>query len=241
MSQAPVSRGARLVELLPVLGALVMHALSHDRWWMCVPAALLLLGAVLLGKQPGYSARLLLIAAVAGGGVGFVLTGMWPVPGPIPPVVMGPLCGALVGLSTLTALCGRQHYALIYALLLASLSAAVRGSTGVYVGMALIAACLLAVAFARGRMGQSGLAGVMGFGAFMLVMVGISFGLWRFVRASEGVLTNALFRLIQDAPRPTGLALQSEITLERQGRMPDTERLLMEVRGYKPEKFRTVV
>jgi transglutaminase-like putative cysteine protease len=231
----------RLVELLPVLGALVMHALSHERWLLAAPAGVLLLAAVMLGKQPRYSARLLLISAVVGGGAGFALTGMWPVPGPIPPVVMGPLCGALVGLSTITALCGRQHYAIIYALLLASLSAAVRGSAAVYVGMAIVAVCLLVVAFARGRLGQAGLAGLVGFGAFALVVMGTSFGLWSFVRASEGVLTNTLFRLIQDAPRPSGLALQSEITLERRGRMPDTERLLMEVRGSRPEKLRTVV
>jgi hypothetical protein len=241
MSQAPIPRGTRLVELLPVLGALAMHALSHERWLLCAPAGVLLLAAVMLGKQPRYSARLLLIAAVVGGGAGFVLTGLWPIPGPIPPIVMGPLCGALVGLSTLTALCGRQHYAITYALLLASLSAAVRGSTGVYVGMAIVAVCLLAVAFVRGRMGQAGLVGMVGFGAFALAVLGTSFGLWSFVRASEGVVTDTLFKLIRDAPRPTGLALQSEITLERRGRMPDTERLLMEVRGSRPEKLRTMV
>jgi transglutaminase-like putative cysteine protease len=227
--------------MLPVFGALALHSLAHGRWLLCVPAAVLLLAAVVLGKQPGYSPRLLLLAAVVGGVTGYVLTGMWPVPGPIPPIVMGPLCGALVGLSTVSALCGRLHYAIIYALLLSSLSAAVRGSTAVYLALAGVGVCMLAVAFSRGRMGQAGLVGLVSFGAFALVVLGGSFGLWSFVRASEGVLTDTLFRVIQDAPRPSGLALQSEIALERQGRMPDTERLLMEVRGDRPEKLRTVV
>lgn len=241
MSQAPVSRATRLVELLPVLSALTLHALAHQRWLLCAPVAVLLVAAVLLGKQPGYSPRLLLVSAVVGGGIGALLTGLWPLLGPIPPIVLGPLCGALVGMSALCALCGRQHYAVIYALLLASLSVAVRGSTGVYVGLALVAVCMLSVAFTRGRMGLAGVAGGVGFGAFAVVALGVSFGLWSFVRASEGVLTNVIFGLMQNAPRPRGLALQPEITLERRGRMPDTERLLMEVRGARPQKLRTVV
>jgi transglutaminase-like putative cysteine protease len=235
------SRPARAVELLPVFGALTLHALAHERWLLCVPAAVLLLAAVLLGKQPRYSSRLLLLCAVVGGGAGAVLTGIWPVPGPIPPIVMGPLCGALVGLTTLSALAGRQNDAIIYALLLSSLSAAVHGTPAVYTGMAVLAVCMLAVAFARGRMGQAGLVGLVGFGAFCLVVLGTSFGLWSFVHASEGVLTDTLFQLMQNAPRPTGLALQSEIALERRGQMPDTDRLLMELRGARPEKLRTVV
>jgi hypothetical protein len=243
MSEASLSptRASRAVELLPVFGALALHSVAHERWLLCVPAAVLLLAAVVLGKQPRYSSRLLLLAAGVGGAAGVVLSGMWPVPGPIPPIVMGPLCGALVGLSTLCALSGRQNYAIIYALLLCALSVAVRGTTAVYGGLAGVAVCMLAVAFARGRMAQAGLAGVLGFGAFALVVLGASFGLWSFVRASEGVLTDTLFRVMQDAPRPSGLALQSEIALERRGRMPDTERLLMELRGSRPEKLRTVV
>ena len=241
MSQAPVSRGARLVELLPLLGAFTLHALAHERWLLCAPVAVLLITAVMLGKHPAYSPRLLLVSAVVGGGVGALLASVWPVPGPMPPMVLGPLCGALVGMSALCALCGRRDYAVIYALLLSALSVAIRGSTGVYVGLAILAVCMLAVAFARGRMGQAGLAGLVGFGAFAAVVLGVSFGMWSFVRASEGVLTNAIFRLMQDAPRPKGLALQSEITLDPVGQMPDTTRLMMEVRGAKPEKLRTVV
>ncbi|HYH95205.1 transglutaminaseTgpA domain-containing protein [Hyalangium sp.] len=242
MSESPASTShlGRGMEMLPVLGALVLHALAHDRWLLCVPAAGLLATALILGKQPVYSSRLLLISALVGGSLGFALSGLWPVPAPIPPVVMGPLCGALVGLSTLCALCGRQAYAITYALLLSSLSVAVRGSPAVYVGMAGLAVGLLAVAFARGRIGQAGLAGGLGFGAFTLVVLAATFGLFRFVRLSEGVLTDTVFRMMSAAPSP-GIAMQSEISLDRQGRMPDTEVLLMEVRGDGAQRLRTTV
>ncbi|MDY7225470.1 DUF4129 domain-containing transglutaminase family protein [Hyalangium rubrum] len=243
MSEAPPgdSRLARGVEGLPVFAALALHALAHDRWLLCVPAAVLLLVGVLLDKRPPYSPRLLLAAAAVGGVAGFLLSGRWPQPAPIPPVIMGPLCGALVGLSIFSAITGRRHYAIIYALLLSALSAAVRGSEAVYAGLAGVAVCMLAVAFARGRMSQAGMAGWLGFGLYALVVLGTSFGMWRFVRASEGVLTDTVFRLMQEVPRPSGMALQSEIPLERQGRMPNTVRLLMELRGERPERLRTTV
>lgn len=243
MSGAPPSpsRPRWGAELLPVFAALALHALAHGRWLLCVPAALVLIAALLLGKRPAYSPRLLLFSALMGGTAGFALSGMWPVPAPIPPTVMGPLCGALVGLATLCALCGRQAYALTYALLLTALSAAVRGSSAVYVGLAAVAASLLVLAFARGRIAQAGSMGGLAFGVFALVALAATFGLWRFVRASEGVLTNTLLRLMREAPPASELALQSELSLARRGRMPDTQQLLMEVRGDGVERLRTSV
>jgi transglutaminase-like putative cysteine protease len=243
MSEASAST-SRLqwgAELLPVFATLALHALAHDRFLLCVPAAVLLTAALALGKQPAYSSRLLMISALVGGAVGYVLSGLWPVPGPIPPIVMGPLCGALVGLTTLCGLCGRQAYALTYALLLSALSVAVRGSGAVYVGLAVVAISLLVLAFIRGRIAQAGSAGGIAFGVFALVVLATAFGMWRFVRASEGMLTETVFRLMRDAPKPSGLALQSDISLERQGRMPDTQQLLMELRGDGVERLRTTV
>jgi transglutaminase-like putative cysteine protease len=243
MSQALThpSRLERGMEMMPAFAALALHALAHDRWLLCVPAAAVLAAGLLLGKQPGYSSRLLLISAVVGGAVGFAMSGLWPVPAPIPPAFMGPLCGALVGLTTICALCGRRVYALTYALLLSSLSVTVRGGTPVYVGMTAVIVSLLALAFFRGRIGQAGLVGGVSFGAFALVVVATAFGLWRFVRASEGVLTDTVFRMMQDMAPSPGLALQSEIPLERQGHMPDTEMLLMELRGDGAQRLRTTV
>ncbi len=154
---------------------------------------------------------------------------------------MGPLCGALVGLTTLCAVSERQTYALTYALLLSALSAAVRGSSAVYVGLATVAMSLLVLAFVRGRMGRAGLVGALGFGVFALGVMGASFGMWRFVHASEGALTEALLKMTENAPRLPGAALQSEVSLYRMGRMPKTGRLLMELRGDRPERLRTTV
>jgi transglutaminase-like putative cysteine protease len=243
MSQVPAraSRLARATGLLPVFAALTLNALAHDRWLLCVPAACVLAVMVVLGRQPAYSPRLLLVSAVVGGVAGVVMSGLWPVVAPIPPLVMGPLCGALVGLATISGVFGRLNYAITYSLLLAALSAAVRGSGAVYAGLGAVAASLLVVAFFQGGLGRAGLVGWLGFGVFALAVLGIDVGVWRFVVASEGVLTDTLFRVMSDAPRLSGVALQSEISLERQGRMPATGKLLMVLRGDRPERLRTAV
>lgn len=238
---APSLRLARGMEMLPAFAALALHALAHDRWLLCVPAAAVLAVGLFLGKQPAYSPRLLLLSALGAGAAGFVLSGLWPVIAPIPPAIMGPLCGALVGLTTVCALCGRQGYALTYALLLAALSVTVRGGLPVYTGIALVTVSLLALAFFRGRIDKAGLVGAVSFGSFLLVTLGATFGAVRLVRASEGLLTDTVFRMMANiAPNP-GLAMQSEIPLERQGTLRDTDQLLLELRGDEVKRLRTTV
>lgn len=234
-------RQTRFAEVLPTFAALALHALAHDRWLLCVPAAAILAVGLFLGKRPVYSPRLLLLSALGAAAAGFVLSGLWPVIAPIPPAIMGPLCGALVGLTTVCALCGRQDYALTYALLLAALSTTVRGGFPVYLGFALVSTSILLLAILRGRIDKARLVGAAGFGAFFVLTFGATFGAAELVRASEGLLTDTVFRMMANiAPNP-GLAMQSEIPLERQGKLRDTDQLLMEVRGDEVKRLRTTV
>jgi transglutaminase-like putative cysteine protease len=246
MSEAPSSdsRLARGLEMLPVLAALALLAVAHGGWLLCAPAAVLLGVAVLSRLRFPHEPRWLLLAAGAGallGGLLLLVLDSGSAPGPIPPLVMGPLCGAMVGLSTFCAISGRQDYALTYALLLSALSAAVPESRGTYLALAGVAASLLLKAFLHGRLGRAGLAGGLGFGVFALVTLGATAGTFRFVRWNEGLLTEAIYRFAQNAPRPNASSLQSEISLARRGRMPETERLLFEVRGERPKLLRTSV
>jgi hypothetical protein len=241
MSDTPDS-GSRLgrgLDLLPVLAALALHAVTHDRWLLCAPAAVGMAASVARGWRPEHTARKLLLAAGAGAGVGALLLLWSDMPGPIPPALMGPMCGALVGLSAFCALSGRQSYAITYALLLTSLSAAVPGTKGAYLGLLGVALGFLVSAFRHGRMGPAGAVGVLGFGAFVLVTVGATFAMGSFVRFSEVALTQVLFRMAAQSPK--GFSMPREISLERRGRMPETQRLLFELRGDLPKLLRTTV
>lgn len=174
MSDAPASdsRLGRGLDLLPVLAALALHAVTHERWLMSVPAAVLMGVAVVRGWRPEHTARKLLLAAGAGAGVGALLLGWSEMPGPIAPALMGPMYGALVGLSAFCALSGRQSYAITYALLLTALSAAVPGSKGAYLGLLGVALGFLVSAFRHGRLGPAGAVGALGFGVFALLTLG---------------------------------------------------------------------
>lgn len=230
------SRLGRALDALPVLAALALHAVTHDRWLLCVPAALGMGVAVVRGWRPEHTARKLLLAAGAGAGLGALLLVWSDMPGPIPPALMGPMCGALVGLSAFCALSGRQSYAITYALLLTALSAAVPGTKGAYLGLLGVALGFLVSAFRHGRLGP---AGALGFGAFVLLTVGGTFAVGRFVRFSEGALTEVLFRMASQSPK--GFSMPREISLDRRGRIPETQRLLFELRGDAPKTLRTTV
>lgn len=238
MSDTPASdsRLGRGLDLLPVLAALTLHAVTHDRWLLCVPAAVLMGAAVVRFWRPEHTARKLLLAAGVGAGVGALLLAWSNMPGPIPSALMGPLCGALVGLSAFCALSGRQSYAITYALLLTALSAAVPSTKGAYLGLLGVAVAFLVSAFRSGRLGS---AGAVGFGVFVLVTLGATFAMGRFVLLSEGVLTEAMFRMASQSPK--GFSMPREISLERRGRIPDTQRLLFELRGDLPKTLRTTV
>lgn len=242
MSDAPSSdsQSARGWELLPVLAALGLNAVAHNRWLLCVPVAGLLVAAVALRFRPEHSSRRLLLSAGVGTGLGALMLLWGAVPTPIPPVMMSPLCGALVGLSAFCALSGRRFYAVTYALILTALSSAVPDSRGTYLGLLAVVVSLLVSAFGHGRMGRSGVAGAVGFGAFVLLTVGATFGMGRAIRMSEGMLTEALFRMSSYAPKVTTL-MPRDITLERHARLPETGRLLFELRGAKPALLRTAV
>ena len=122
-----VSRYGRLVELLPVFAALVVHAVAHGRWLLCAPVMVGLLWAAVADVRMEYSPARLLIAGAVGFGAGAGM--LWvsePPTAPFPPNIFGPLCGALVGLSVLCALGRNRYFAWTYACLLVALSMRVR-------------------------------------------------------------------------------------------------------------------
>lgn len=241
MSDTPAnaSRLGRGLDLLPVLAALGLHSVTHDRWLLCVPVAVLMVAAVVMRWRPEHTPRKLLLAAGAGAGVGALLLGWSVMPGPIPPMLMGPMCGALVGLSAFCSLSGRQSYAVTYALLLTALSAAVPGTKGAYLGLLAVALCFLVSVFRQGRLGPAGAVGAVGFGVFVLVTLGATFAMGRTVLMSAGLLTEAMFRMASQSP--SGFSMPRDISLERRGRIPETQRLLFELRGDVPKLLRTTV
>ena len=70
----------RLLELLPVLVAMVFHAVTFHRWLLVIPAGLVLLAAILSNLSAGVSMLRALVAGVIGltAGIALMMTSVPP-------------------------------------------------------------------------------------------------------------------------------------------------------------------
>lgn len=85
----------RLLELLPVLAAMVFHAITFERWLLVISTGLVLLTAVLSNVSAGVSMRRVIVAGAIGltAGVALMMTSV-PPPGPMSPLLMSATTGA---------------------------------------------------------------------------------------------------------------------------------------------------
>ncbi|MFY0572762.1 DUF4129 domain-containing transglutaminase family protein [Archangium lansingense] len=238
-----ISRYGRLVELLPVFAALVVHAVAHGRWLLCAPVMVGLVWAGVSGVRVSYSPARLLIAGAVGVAAGAGM--LWvsePPTAPFPPNIFGPLCGALVGLSVLCALGRNRYFAWTYACLLVALSMRVREMQAVGWVLGGLVLSVLLVAFLEGGLGRTGPRAAVGFGVFVVLVLGLSLGLTRTIWASEGVLMDAVYRMTSGTNAGAGSEFQSQVDLRSLERKPrGSERPLLVLSGAAPARLRTRV
>ncbi len=239
--ETPVPRWLRLAELTPVLAALAVHAVAHGRWALSAPVGVALAVAALAGVRVAYSQAKLLLGAVPGVAAGMVL--LWvsePPIGPFPPSLLSPLCGLLVGLAAVCALCRNRLYAWTYAGLLVALSLSTPLLGGLVWALLALGVSFLLMAYVEGGLARTGLAGAVGFFGFAVLLGALGVPLVRTIHASEGVLMETLFRLTQQQPR--GLQLQSQLDLQAVSRVSQgSSRALLVLAGARPERLRTQV
>lgn len=237
------ARVERIVELLPVLSALALHAVAHGRWLLAAPLGVALAAVAIARVSIAHSSLRLIAAGALGAGAGVLLLFVAEPPpdSPIPPQVLSPLCGALAGLAALCFLSRHRVYAWIYASLLAVLSLDVPATWPLLIALGAMVASVLAVAFMQGGLVQTGWRGALGFTVFVGMMAVLGLGLMNAIRASEGMLVNAVYQLMKDPEVEPGLGLRSELGLPIRSRMRGGKRTLFELSGERPERLRTVV
>ncbi|HLL52794.1 MAG TPA: transglutaminaseTgpA domain-containing protein [Myxococcaceae bacterium] len=237
------SRLERLGEALPVLAALALHAVAHGRWMLALPVGLGLVFLALRGVDVAHTSGRLLAGAVLGTGAGALalLWGEPPPDSPVPPEVLSPLAGALVGLSAICTVTRRRVYAWIYAFILAVLSLDVPFRGGIVYALPALVLSLLAMVFLLDGPFRAGWRGRLGFALFFGVMLGLGAGSVVLIRASEGLLMNAVYEMMRDPDGASGPGLQTEIGLAAISKVRGGTRVLMEMSGDRPRRLRTMV
>ncbi len=214
----------RLLELLPVLAAMVFHAITFERWLLVIPAALMLLAAVWLNISVAVSTRRAVVAGAIGliAGIAMMMASV-PPPGPMPPALTSATTGAMLGLAVVFAIGRRIHAAWSCAWLLVAFSASLESSAIanvamiVFLAVSMICAASMAGVFnARPRV-------IATLGLFVALVASATFGFSVFAARLDGWLQRAIegFFYAGNLPKVTGIGEEiligsrSSITISR--------------------------
>lgn len=225
-----------LTTRLPVVAALVLHAVEANRWMVAVPAA----GAVLASAwREGRPARLTegraWGAALAGAVVGAAVGAVAPMPtGAFPVVPYSAVCGASVGLAVYLAFAEAWVYAWGAGFLAAILGAQGELDAGTVAAQAGAAAvsvgCFGALARVRPSARLAGFVALAGVGA-VVGGVAVSATQGAIARATEGWISGEIFAAgfghagsLEVSPT-SSVHLGDRVVLEVTGRAPDRLRL----------------
>lgn len=233
------ARLVRLLEYAPVLVALALNALAHDRWAFNAPLLFAAAGVAVADLRLSHKSGWMLVAGAAGAALGLAAYFVAPPPpGPIPPPLLSPLVLGLGALCVFCAATRKWEYALVYALLLAVLSANAPPPAS-SAGWGALAAASFAAFFARARLWRSGRAGVALALLMPLVAVGLTFPIARLLFASEGWLMETLDQVTRGGA--VRVLEPGSLDLPARARAPLSQTPLFELEGKPPRTLRTGV
>ncbi len=241
----PPALGARLLELLPLVAAFNVNAVAHHRFALALPLEAALGFMAFRGLGAVHSSRRMLLA---GGGLALIalvlqLLGALPPPppGPVPPLILGPLCAGLMGLAAFCALSKNLMYSSIYAWMLAVLSVHVKPDAPLAAMLIILAVAALASAFAESALWKQGAVGALLFCAFAAAVAGGTVVLTRVLLASEGMLMQAFASLGRDLELRPGVGLEDSVLLRARSTVVASPRPMLELSGPLPARLRTTV
>ncbi|MFT5682432.1 MAG: hypothetical protein ACI8RZ_003350, partial [Myxococcota bacterium] len=228
-----------LAGIVPVLALVVLHGLAVGRVGFAVVAVVLTIAGRAAGWLPtlGRSREILvgLTGAILGGAA--LLVSTTPL-GPIPPVVLSPLCGALTLLACAWVLTDRLTGAWTAAVLLVVVATSAPPVRPLLVpGLVTLTIGLTSV-FLRAHAANLSAVRVGAFAGYV-ALVGLgTVGITRMMSASEGVLLPLFEALLESDAFGSGLGLQSIVPLASYSTATLSDRVILEIDGAAPSHLR---
>ena len=205
-----------------------------------------LLAGLARGWAPAFTEQRIIVTAAAGAlvGIGYSFVSP-PPPGPLPELLQGGMCTALLLLTVFATLSGKRVWAWLFAWLLAILSMRV-DVAGPAARVSLLALCLCtlgAAALAQWERVRLTRAALVGLAVFLSAAAAATWAAERGLDASQGTLVSLIggaldelgTRMRADFEMPTNVAISGFSNL------PDSKRPLFEVDGAIPTHLRGVI
>lgn len=220
----------RLIELFPVLAAMMFHAVTFHRWLLVIPAGLVLLAAILSNVSAGVSMLRALVAGVIGltAGVALMMISE-PPPGPMPPLLMSATTGALLGLATFFAIAGQIHAAWICSWFLVAVSANMESSPSANLTLVVFLAASLVGAASMARVFDAGPRVVAMLGLFVLLVASGTLSFSAVAKRLDRVVQGAIEGFFSAAERPKVTGIGNEIVIATRSSIAISYKPLLEV------------
>ncbi len=236
----------RLLGALPYAAALLGYAAVLGRWALALPLALGMGWALVTRKAPRFSEGGMLVAVVAGGGLGF-LAGLLPPELPassLPSFVLSPVSGVLAVAGGYCLLANKRTWALVYACMLAVVSAHSRASFVELGVLALTVVAALVSGFSEARLGLPTLRrGMLGVVAFAAVACAAAGGIAAGLMALQGTLIELVGGTVMElmADQLPSFGVEERLVLGSFGQGSSSSKIVMEVSGEVPQLLRASV
>jgi transglutaminase-like putative cysteine protease len=228
-----------LARIVPVLALVLLHGLAIGRIGLAVLAVLATVAARLRGFRPELARPAEILVGVIGAILGGLALLLSPTPpGPLPPVVLSPLCGALTLLSCALVLADRLTPAWTAALLLLVAATSSPPVQPILVPGLLTLALVLCCIFLCAHAASLTAVRAGAFAAYVVVVGLSTAGITRMMTASEGVLLPLFEALLEADVFGTGLGLQAMVPLAPYSTATLSDRVILEIDGAVPSHLR---
>jgi hypothetical protein len=235
------ARTKRSLEVLPVLAALVCHAIALDRWLLALPVGLALAAVVVFDVSATATIRRFSIASGVGLLAGLAMLAVSvPLSGPLSPAVLCALTGMLIGFAAFGVLAKNLTGPWISAWILVALSGHVEMSVTLSVSLVAFLAASLVGAVSTAGLWRGSPRVVLHLGLFVglvaLATAGIATGSRRF----DGALLQTLDSLFTENGASAAAGIGRDITIGTRSSITLSQRPLLDL-STKPGALRTHV
>ena len=235
-----VERLLPLARVVPVLLLVLLHGLLLGRLALAGLAVAVTIGLRLWGWRPTLNRSVELVLGLLGavlGGLALLVSDT--PPGPLPPVLLSPLCGLLLVLACGWSLADRlaASWTAAVLLLVVATSTSAMNVPFLVPGVATLLVLLLCIFLLTHAKVLEGVR-IVAFAAYM-VTVGLgATGLAWMAAASEGVLLPLFEALLDSDVFGSGLGLQPMVSLASYSSVSLSDRVIVELDGAAPAYFR---
>lgn len=219
----------RFLPIVPVLVALLIHAVALNRWSLTVPAAIGILYATLRDSAVRTSSRHWYLSVIGGLVVGLIVPSAEITHGPLPPVALGAITGMAVAVMVMAVFAGKTTVAWAAAWGLVTVSGKSQMSDLLHYSLIAFFATSLITAATHARLARAGGRLIAPFAFFVVLVVLSTMGMSAALKRVDRLFLSSVQAVMTKVNPSSTTGLSENITLNPRSTIRESKRELFEV------------